>query len=166
MISKKQSKLNKKSVRSGLKPVARATQYVLQKANNLKHGLLSQRVVLAGENKRQFNQLKNSLTSQLRPQGALESMLVDRIVSSWWRLARAVKAEGEVIDERTESLGERFSTDHKYKGVFLKHLRYETAIERQMYRALHELIRLQMYRRGVKTPAPLAIDIDVASGRV
>jgi len=40
--------------------------------------------------------------------------------------------------------------------------RYETAIERQIYKALHELIRLQMARQGEKPPAPVAIDVEVS----
>jgi hypothetical protein len=39
--------------------------------------------------------------------------------------------------------------------------RYETTIERQFYRALHELIRLQAARRGEKPPAPIAVDVDL-----
>lgn len=39
--------------------------------------------------------------------------------------------------------------------------RYETTIERQIYRALHELIRLQAARKGEKPPAPIALDVDV-----
>jgi hypothetical protein len=42
--------------------------------------------------------------------------------------------------------------------------RYETAIERQIYKALHELIRLQMARQGEKPPAPVAIDLEVSQG--
>ena len=43
-------------------------------------------------------------------------------------------------------------------------LRYETAIERQIYKALHELIRLQMAKQGQKPPAPVAIDLEVSLG--
>lgn len=43
-----------------------------------------------------------------------------------------------------------------------KLLRYETSIERQFYRALHELMRIQSARRGEKPPAPLAIDVDIS----
>ena len=45
-----------------------------------------------------------------------------------------------------------------------KILRYETTIERQIYKALHELIRLQMARQGQKPPAPVAIDLEVSQG--
>ncbi len=40
--------------------------------------------------------------------------------------------------------------------------RYETSIERSMFRALHQLQRLQGARQGLATPEPVAIDIDVS----
>jgi len=43
-------------------------------------------------------------------------------------------------------------------------LRYETAIERQIYKALHELLRLQSARRGEKPAIPVAVDVDVSEG--
>jgi hypothetical protein len=39
--------------------------------------------------------------------------------------------------------------------------RYETTIERQFYRALHELIRLQAAHKREKPPAPIAVDVDL-----
>ncbi|MEW6586840.1 MAG: hypothetical protein AB1442_14690, partial [Nitrospirota bacterium] len=48
------------------------------------------------------------------------------------------------------------------KIIIDKSLRYETTIERQFYRALHELIRLQSARKGNLPPAPIAIDVDIS----
>jgi len=45
-----------------------------------------------------------------------------------------------------------------------KLLRYETTIERQIYKALHELLRLQSARRGEKPAIPVAVDVDVSEG--
>jgi len=42
-----------------------------------------------------------------------------------------------------------------------KLLRYEAAIERQFYKALNQLERLQRMRLGDKIPAPLAVEVDV-----
>jgi hypothetical protein len=44
-------------------------------------------------------------------------------------------------------------------GFLDKVLRYETRLERQMYRALAQLERLQRMRRGESVPAPLAIEL-------
>jgi hypothetical protein len=41
-------------------------------------------------------------------------------------------------------------------------IRYETAILRQFYRAMHELERLQSSRSGVAVPPPVTVDVDVA----
>ena len=43
-----------------------------------------------------------------------------------------------------------------------KVLRYQTTIERSLYRALHELQRLQAARAGQEVSAPAVADIDVA----
>jgi hypothetical protein len=47
-------------------------------------------------------------------------------------------------------------------GALDRLLRYETAIERSLYRSLHELHRLQAARAGVPVPPPAALDVDVA----
>jgi hypothetical protein len=44
--------------------------------------------------------------------------------------------------------------------VFL-YQRYITAIEQQLYRALHELERLQRMRQGERLPAPAAVDVNI-----
>ncbi len=49
------------------------------------------------------------------------------------------------------------------KEAIDKMLRYETAIERQLYRAIHELIRLQSARMGGNPTIPLAIDVNVSN---
>jgi len=49
-------------------------------------------------------------------------------------------------------------------AVLEKILRYETALERQIFRAMHELERLQRRRRGEKIPAPMAMEISPRTG--
>ena len=43
--------------------------------------------------------------------------------------------------------------------------RYETALERALYKALHELQRLQAVRVGGAVPAPVAVDLRVDAGQ-
>jgi hypothetical protein len=65
-------------------------------------------------------------------------------------------------DGETATLGQTFMRDAETANAFSKLSRYETAIERSLYKALHELQRLQAarYAGGNGTP-PLAIDVDV-----
>jgi len=44
-------------------------------------------------------------------------------------------------------------------------LRYEGAIERQFYKALHQLERLQRLRAGDPVPAPVDVDVNVNTGQ-
>ena len=47
------------------------------------------------------------------------------------------------------------------EGVIGKLHRYEAHIERGLYRALHELQRLQATRHGQIVPAPTAMDVTI-----
>jgi hypothetical protein len=69
--------------------------------NALKHGLLSRQIIVRSrqcpENTREFRELHRRLSEQLAPVGAVEELLVEQIVTSYWRLKRALVAEsGEI----------------------------------------------------------------------
>ena len=66
-------------------------------------------------------------------------------------------------DAETATLGRTFIRDADQANAFSKLSRYETAIERSLYKALHELQRLQAARRaeGNVSP-PVALDVHVS----
>jgi len=96
--------------------------------------------------------------------------LVDRIISSTWRLKRAMLIESEMIEDdrkstfgdKRKNLGEAFSYDFVNYDTYGKFTRYESSIERGIYKALHELQRLQAVRNGEKIPAPVIVDVDIS----
>ena len=66
-------------------------------------------------------------------------------------------------EAETATLGRTFIRDADGANAFSKLSRYETAIERSLYKALHELQRLQAARRaGGSAPPPAVIDVDVS----
>ncbi len=67
-------------------------------------------------------------------------------------------------DAETATLGRTFVWDADHANAFSKLSRYEAAIERSLYKALHELQRLQAARRHTEgnVPPPIAIDVDVS----
>lgn len=72
--------------------------------NALKHGLLAREVVITGgdgkESQQEFDALVAQVQEHYRPLGAMEEMLVEKIVTCWWRLARVHRAEmGEIRRE-------------------------------------------------------------------
>jgi hypothetical protein len=66
-------------------------------------------------------------------------------------------------DAETTTLGRTFIRDADKANAFSKLSRYETAIERILYKALHELQRLQAARHanGNASP-PVALDVDIS----
>jgi hypothetical protein len=76
-------------------------------------------------------------------------------------MSRAWRIRNEQEDE-TATLGRTFARDAERANAFSKLSRYETAIERQLTRALHELQRLQLARSGGDIPAPHVVDVDVS----
>ena len=79
----------------------------VSKMNALKHGILSRQVLVRGlnikESSRKLSALHDRFRRDLNPVGPVEEMLVDQIVTTHWRLRRALSAEsGEIalsVDE-------------------------------------------------------------------
>jgi hypothetical protein len=188
--------------------------------NALRHGLRSEEILLRGVDEEALRELGQNLRNELQPAGELENLLVDRIISAYWRLRRLGRVEAGIFawelygelaerarqearthektdldqliektssppvilnqrkhnealseaeemeavrDGETATLGRTFIRDANEANAFSKLSRYETAIERSLYKALHELQRLQAARRADgNAPPPVAIDVDVS----
>ena len=220
MTSDKKVEANRRNARKSTGPRT-PTGKAAVRLNALTHGLLSQEVLLPGEDADALRELGERLRAELQPIGELENLLVDRITSLLWRLRRLGQVEagifawersealaeqaereartyedrwdpellaevmtrmdatvtdeekhGEALsrarrfrDEQKEeaaTLGRTFARDAEKANAFSKLSRYETTIERGLYKALHELERRQVARRGGDVPVPLAMDVDVS----
>lgn len=169
-ISDKQLEANRKNATLG--GVKTEEGKAVSRLNALKHGLLSEVILLPEEDEDALLKLGKQMRTELKPVGELELSLVDRITSNLWRLRRALKAEREMMDDdcnpsstfdmekNRKTLGRAFSIDFNNSDTYGKFIRYEASIERGLYKALHELQRLQAVRSGQNVPAPLAVDVD------
>ena len=128
-----------------------------------------------------LRKLGDRLRTELQPVGELENMFVDRIISAHWRLRRLGRVEDGIFtykyygtlsdslemegmqEANTTMLGNAFVTDANEGNAFSKLSRYETAIERSLFKSLHELQRLQAARQAESTlPPPVAVDVEVS----
>jgi hypothetical protein len=83
--------------------------------NSQKHGLLSRSLIIAGEDRGEFEDLLATLLSELRPVGLLENVLAERIAITMWRQQRLVHAESSSIALRThEKSGPAVQEFRKY----------------------------------------------------
>ena len=215
MTSEKKAEANRRNALKSTGPKTPEGKAAVR-LNALKHGLLSQEILLPGEDEEALRELGHNLRTELQPVGELENLLVDRIISAYWRLRRLGRVEAGIFvwelygelarrayeeansyivhtvaaelataintdpekyrearskaqeieskqEAETTMLGGTFIRDAEGANAFSKLSRYETAIERSLYKALHELQRLQAARRadGDATP-PVAIDVDVS----
>lgn len=169
-ISEKQLEANRENAKLG--GVKTEEGKIASKYNALKHGLLSEKVLLSDENEAELVSLGKRLRQELVPDSELELILVDRITANTWRLRRAMQVEREMMEEdrinlfggsdKKKSLGEALSGDFSNHDTYGKFIRYEASLERGIYKALHELQRVQAARKGESTPPPVAIDVDVS----
>lgn len=111
--------------------------------NATKHGLFSKVTLTGDESAPEFLDLRERLRRDLRPTGALQQLLFDRIVSCAWRLRRAVLIEGFLVELDRCDRGPHDELPAVESNVFRRRestmevlSRYEAGIERSFLRAL------------------------------
>ena len=139
--------------------------------NALKHGLLSRQVLLPDESESAWKKFHRRLLLQLAPLNDLETFLAERVIAHAWRLYRLLRIESEVmlddlqrlnhpwprkifshLDDQPQNLGSAIACNLRGPDVYSKLRRYETGIERALFKNLHELQRLQAARFGRQVP--------------
>ena len=221
MTSDKQAQANRRNALKSTGPKTPEGKAAVRH-NATKHGLLSQEVLLPGEDAAALEELGERLRAELQPVGELEGLLVDRIIAAYWRLRRLGRVEAGIFawelygelaarapqeartyerqesvnddflssflpttkitdeknhrdalstakemesmrDAETATLGKTSIRDAERVNAFSKLSRYETAIERSLYKALHELQRLQAGRNTEgDVPPPAVVDVEVS----
>ena len=155
--------------------------------NASKHRLLALDVIQMDEDINAFVELGQGLEREFNPQGDLEHAFVERIAALLWRLKRAGRIESGVLfyqrnrirmvdpepGQETENEEQnnlrQYGDDWAKRGLsyiagedsLAKLSRYESSIQRNLLRTIHELQRLQAARKGEPVMAPQALDIDV-----
>lgn len=138
--------------------------------NAVQHGILSREVVIdvkgCKEDRAEYESVLWAVADSLQPDGALEEMLVERVATTYWRMRRLFDAErqemkpSEVLDMMP------FSTNHAplVSDRVQNLMRYEAHLDRCLFRAIHELQRLQAARRGEAVAAPIAVEVNTSGG--
>jgi hypothetical protein len=125
------------------------------KVNAITRGLYARAVVMGNELQSDFDALLRGLRRDLKPEGLLEEILVEKIAGILWRYRRFLQAEREGGIRETAA----FEITTEYGGVipvgnvipveshFDLLLRSETNLDRALDRALAQLQRLQDMRK-------------------
>jgi hypothetical protein len=123
--------------------------------NAVKHGFFSKDLLLPTENRKHLALLRKNLMAFWQPVGEMEFILFDEIVAASWRLKRLLRAETHYIPA-TRGTPDRPTripkADYRFSS-WLNHNRYEVSLNRQLYRAMDELGKLQKARREAEAAA-------------
>lgn len=103
MASPKQIKANQLNAQKSTGPKTEEAKSIVSK-NAVKHGLLARETLLPWENGDELIALRERLIKALNPEGELELLLTDRIISLTWRLCRAGRIETAIFVWRKYSL--------------------------------------------------------------
>ncbi len=170
------------------------TGKAISSRNAVTHGGYSEALIVAGERPEDFHTLMADFAGTLRPVGPLEERLLLRLVSLWWRIGRATRAEREglkvAVEDAQHDMGkmrlltydplesvvpipapdysEPTHTGFTWKesGEHIERLaRYESQLERSFFRTLHELERIQARRRGQPVTAPAVLDVNLSQSK-
>lgn len=153
-------------------------------SNATKHGLLAAGITELDDADLYRAKLRD-LKREKKPVGVIEEELLECIARHMMRRSRAVRLEAEYItsvlnplirdkdrnlvsEVVEETCGAVINPGRPAKMTCVSvqalvslYQRYITGIEQQLYRALHELERLQRMRQGERVPAPAAVDVNI-----
>lgn len=130
--------------------------------NALKHGLLSQNLIVRAENRAELEIFSQRLYTTLCPQGMMEELLVEKIINAAWRLRRITAVEQEIFNKENNFYG-LTTLEESFRGSNGSCIhtlsRYESTLERHLYKAIHELQRIQAMRLGQTVRAAITVEM-------
>lgn len=150
MTSHKQAIANQRNALKSTGPRSEEGKAIVAQ-NALKHGFFSKQIVLEEESKKEFETLKTEFYFQLKPQGLLEQLLWERALTAAWRLSRIMQMESMLMNYASKrsflgkGLTEVLGGNHGEELSLL--VRYETSLEKILFRSLAELRVLQSTRK-------------------
>ena len=97
MTSERQVETNRQNAKKSTGPRTPTGKAVVA-LKGMKHGLLSRECLIKGESETDLIAFGKRLRTQLAPVGELELLLVDRVVSTAWRLRCLVAVEKLLFD--------------------------------------------------------------------
>jgi len=131
--------------------------------NAVRHGLTAKHLVVREDEHEEFASLQDSLTAELDPQGAIETLTFNELLHAAWNLQRYRRIEADASIGTLDDF-----TDPATTAVLDRLGRYQARSQRAYYKALQELRALQTNRalRALKlteeeaAEVPAIIDIN------
>jgi hypothetical protein len=140
MISELRQTANAANARLSTGP--RTTEGKARSSQNARtDGLTAAELIIAAEDREEFDDVNAQLQTDIRPQGTLQQILFEQLVASAWNLRHIRRMEAELTASAQTYLD---ILDNPVLTAKLDRLaRHQTRLERSFHRALRELKSLQ-----------------------
>lgn len=156
--------------------------------NAVKHGAYSEALFMLLEKEEDFQALKGGLVETLQPVGPMETRMVERLASLWWRMERTKTAANQALwmnarshlkgslEAMVEACGiwdEATATDRdecRLPSAWSydtqeRLLRHEMTLGRAFFNTLHELERIQARRQGQPVAPVATLDLNLSGAQ-
>ena len=190
MTSQRKIEANRRNARHSTGPRRHHREGEFDPAGGNDGILTREVIVAESENWEQLKRIHQGFRNAWLPVGQMEEVLVEKITIAYWRMRRVLRAEAGDIGRQAYSIPSKVETrrvlmevtggpdktspedDQKWSGLqqqrsaipepdFLHALaQYETVMERQFYRAIRTLERIQGMRLGEIGPPTAVIEYD------
>jgi hypothetical protein len=123
--------------------------------NALKHGLASGQLIIPGEDPAVYDALLNGFLTDYRPINQIETALVHEITKAYWLKDRALRFQ-TIAFEITMPHLEKMAAPMDLSVL----IRYQSANERNFYRAIKTLQGIQKERKSAPVGLELSYSLD------
>lgn len=154
---------NKKQIRAS----KRLQEDVAPIKQPLRRSLLAKRLLIKGENMRQFEEMRRKLLAETLPHTEIENILCEKIISAVWKLQRAMEIEKNLLNQQNKIRDDDFYDDgfesnnrkriRNIKKVRIHNeeiqeiIQYQLELEKGMQKAFERLREEQLLRRKQPT---------------
>lgn len=99
MATRRQIRANRQNAKKSTGP---QTEEGRRRSSNnaMKHGILSQEVLISGEDPEEFEMFRQELVDDAAPAGPMEALLADQMVTCMWRYRRMLRVESGLFEYR------------------------------------------------------------------
>ncbi len=168
MASEKQIKANRANAQLSTGPRTEAGKEIVRH-NACTHGILSNELVLKGEDKTKLYELRSNLMEECDPNGEMETFQVEIILDCIWKLKRIQRVEYCLLSQSLPEVHENmratnwaFEMNGSFRGRWDLLQRYQTLVDRRMYKARQELEKMQHSRiTKIAVSKPSSLNADV-----
>lgn len=120
MTTKKQMAANQENSKNSTGPKTKEGK-AKSSLNAQKHGLLSRRALMSGEDAQEYDAIRAMFREEFLPITRYEQALVDDLTADYWRLGRIIKIEGELLEfarsQIRHQIAKKTAHDAKWKEL-------------------------------------------------